>query len=127
MWVRQLPQESATWRSINPEAAVWTIEAHLLALAVDVLQVSNWQRAAKKGAKRPKPLPRPGVKQPATNTRRFGGDGMSLEVAQAKHEQMVAAAQAAIEDAADDQVEMREREDPGVVEHPGAVPNLPEP
>jgi hypothetical protein len=99
VWVRQLPQESATWRSINPEGSVWTLEAHLVALAVDVLQMGNWQRAGKKGARRPKPIPRPGVKA-AKSSKTFGGSGITLEAAQAKHEQMVAAARAAVEDVA---------------------------
>lgn len=74
---------------------MWTLDAHLAALEVDALHVGNWQRAGRKGARRPKPIPRPGVKQ-AKTSRRFGGAGMSLEAARAKHEEMVAAAQAAV-------------------------------
>ena len=85
-----MPQESATWRAIDPEAAAWTLEAHLAALAVDVLQAGNWQRAGKKGARRPKPIPRPGVKA-ARSSRTFGGAGVPLEEMQARHAAMVAA------------------------------------
>jgi hypothetical protein len=91
--VRQLPQESATWRSIDPEAAMWTLDAHLAALQVDAVHVGNWQRAGKKGARRPKPVPRPGVKA-SKSSKTFGGAGMSMEAAQAKHQAMVDAAQA---------------------------------
>lgn len=58
--VRQLPPESATWQSFTgPEP--WGTTEHLLALIVDVLQIANWQRAGDKRAKRPEPLPRPGM------------------------------------------------------------------
>jgi hypothetical protein len=45
----------------------WTLEQHLLALAVDRLAVANWQRSkdGQKGTRRPKPispLARQGVK-----------------------------------------------------------------
>lgn len=72
---------------------MWTLDAHLAALTVDALHAANWQRAGKKGARRPKPIPRPGVKQ-GKSSRTFGGAGVSLEEMQAKHEEMVAAAQA---------------------------------
>ncbi len=34
----------------------WSLEAHLLAVAVDRLGVANWQRQGKKGSPRPKPV-----------------------------------------------------------------------
>lgn len=50
---------------------MWSLEAQLLASAVDELRVANWQRAARKGVKAPKPIPRPGVKGP--DKERIGG------------------------------------------------------
>ncbi len=60
MLVRQLPAESATIRSRIGPSAAWSTAEHLLALIADHLAVANWQRANRKAAKRPKPLPRPG-------------------------------------------------------------------
>lgn len=96
--VRQLPKESATHRSVDPEAAAWTLEAHLLALAVDVANVGNWQRAQKKGASKPKQIPRPGVGKARGKTRKFGGAGMSIDDMRAKHEAMVALAEEVVTD-----------------------------
>lgn len=59
--LRHLPPESATWQAVAGPDAVWSTTDHLLALVVDVLQVANWQRAGDKRAKRPEPLPRPGM------------------------------------------------------------------
>jgi len=56
-----LPQESRTVRAIAGDKAMWSLTDHLLAAGVDALRIANWQRG-KKGAKRPKPIPRPGVK-----------------------------------------------------------------
>jgi hypothetical protein len=69
------------------------LDAHLAAAQVDAVNVGNWQRAGKKGAKRPKPIPRPGVKA-AKATRQFGGAGISMDEMQAKHQAMVDAARA---------------------------------
>jgi hypothetical protein len=53
--------------------STWTTEAHLLAAAVDALQIQIWQQS-KKGTPRPRPIPRPGVVQggQATYGRRRG-------------------------------------------------------
>lgn len=40
----------------------WGPAEYLLALIADELAIANWQRQGKKGAPRPKPLPRPGDK-----------------------------------------------------------------
>lgn len=59
-----LPPDSAVAREMNPEYA-WGVTEHLLATAVDTLRLLVWMQS-KDGAKnrnRPKPLPRPGVKQ----------------------------------------------------------------
>jgi hypothetical protein len=47
-------------RTLDDEAARWTLSDHLLACAVDALRGGNWQRSGGKGTK-PKPLPRPGL------------------------------------------------------------------
>lgn len=57
--IEHLPREAALWREIHGEAATWGPTEHLLAVAVDVLQGANWQRAGKKSAPRPKPIERP--------------------------------------------------------------------
>lgn len=45
---------------------MWSIEAQLLAEAVDTLRSGNWQRMQKKSAPKPKPIPRPWEKTKAT-------------------------------------------------------------
>lgn len=57
--IDQLPRDSATVRKLNPDAE-WTLNAHLLALLVDVANLANWQRMGDKNAERPKPIERPG-------------------------------------------------------------------
>lgn len=52
--------DTATSDAVNGQ--VWSIDAQIMAMAVDVLQIANWQRAGKKTAPRPKPLPRPWLK-----------------------------------------------------------------
>lgn len=67
-----LPQESAlraAWAG-GPEHRVWTLDTYLLATVVDLLQGANYQRAMGKGTK-PKPLPRPDVKNRKTSHQRF--------------------------------------------------------
>lgn len=71
LWVivRQAPAGSAIARSVDPEKAAWAggeVTAHLLAAAVDLLAGGNWQRAGKKNAAKPKPVPRPGEKAKGT-------------------------------------------------------------
>lgn len=53
----------------------WGSTEHLLAAAVDVLRVGNWQRAQNKRAPRPKPIDRPGGQHKGDH--RFGGDAMT--------------------------------------------------
>jgi hypothetical protein len=60
-FVKRAPQDSAVYREMVGEDAVWTLEAQLMALAVDVLNIANFQRGSGKGTK-PKPLERPGVR-----------------------------------------------------------------
>lgn len=76
MRLDDLGSEALTWRDLlvlvrrwqtNPTTALaesvhgvrWTITDQLLALVHDLLNQGNWQRAGKKTAPRPKPLPRP--------------------------------------------------------------------
>ena len=60
--IRWLPADAAYRKFLNPEDAQWTLPEHLLAGIYDTLQGANWQRAGNRHAKRPEPLPRPGVK-----------------------------------------------------------------
>lgn len=57
-----LPREAALVQALSGEAARWSVTDYLLAHAVDTLNVANWQRAQRKGLKRPDPVPRPGDK-----------------------------------------------------------------
>lgn len=58
--VSRLPVGSQLDRDTRGPEATWGNVEHLLAIAVDVLQVANWQRSADKKTPRPVPLPRPG-------------------------------------------------------------------
>jgi hypothetical protein len=77
--VERLPQDSATTRAIQGEDAAWSLADHLMAAAVDALNIANWQRSedGSKGRNRPRPIPRPGVHD---GTTRYGrGNGMTRE------------------------------------------------
>lgn len=69
----QLEPHSALAKELHGE--VWTIEAQLLASIADTLASANWQRAGKKSAPRPKPIPRPWEKAKATA---FGKDAIPI-------------------------------------------------
>lgn len=55
----QKVSDTATCEAVH--GAQWDRQSQLLAAAVDVLAVANWQRAGDKNNPRPKPIPRPGV------------------------------------------------------------------
>jgi hypothetical protein len=76
--LEHLPADSATvaTRAGRRPGETWTRAEYLLAAAVDVLAVANWQRQGKKGAPRPKPLPRPGLE---TGDQHLGGEAMAPE------------------------------------------------
>jgi hypothetical protein len=59
--VASLPPESAFVRSVHGEQAAWGVQEHLLASAVDALNVANWQRSrdGQTGRRAPRPVPRP--------------------------------------------------------------------
>lgn len=61
--LEQLGPESAYVRAVHGDEAMWGLPEHLMALAIDALNVANWQRSADgaKGRNYPKPIPRPGV------------------------------------------------------------------
>lgn len=59
--VRQSPRGSAISRAKNGEEDTWGVLEHLIAGVIDLLAVGNWQRGGDEHAKRPDPLPRPGV------------------------------------------------------------------
>lgn len=70
MLIRHLPAESATRRVLD-ETSPWGLPEQLLAAAVDALQAANWQRQGGKGT-RPKPIPRPGVRDRSSTRHHFG-------------------------------------------------------
>jgi len=58
----QYVRDSAFWNRMDPDGhRLWTPDTYLLAAAVDVLQVANWQRSedGQKGRNKPKPVQRP--------------------------------------------------------------------
>lgn len=58
--IRHLPRDAATKREVAGDVTAWGETEHLLALAIDTLNVANWQRAGDKRNPRPRPVPRPG-------------------------------------------------------------------
>lgn len=60
MLIDGLPADNALARAVDVSAA-WTLDQHLLALAVDALRAANWQRGGDAKAPRPEPIERPGV------------------------------------------------------------------
>lgn len=77
--LRHLPHTSATSQALHGDAVVWTSTDHLLAAAVDALNIANWQRTGKK-QNRPKPIPRPGVED---KTRRTFGTARKMTLDEA--------------------------------------------
>ena len=75
-YCRNAPRASALFRVANAEQAEWGPAEWIAADLVDQLQ---WLRFALsgKGAKKPKPYPRPGVEDETTTT--FGGSHMDLD------------------------------------------------
>lgn len=70
---------SALMREVQPELSAWAsglVLADLLAHAVDLLAGGNWQRAGKKTAPKPKPIPRPGRKAEST---KYGSDPIPVK------------------------------------------------
>lgn len=61
-YIREIPMESALGRSLLGEAADWTASTHLIADAVDLLNIANWQRSGTK-KRAPKPMKRPKPKE----------------------------------------------------------------
>lgn len=62
VYLAGLPRESATAREVGGPDLEWGLTEHLLAFVGDGIQIGNWQRAARKGSKPPKPITRPGVR-----------------------------------------------------------------
>jgi hypothetical protein len=77
--VQQSGPSSALMRALQPERAAWAsgmVLADLLAHAVDLLAGGNWQRAGKKNAPKPKPIPRPGTK---SETTKYGSEPIPVK------------------------------------------------
>ncbi len=80
VFLRHLPQDSATARKINPDNA-WSLDQQLTAAAVDGINFLgaltlyvNGDPKSRGKFKPPEPVDRPGVRRrPAANTIRFGG------------------------------------------------------
>lgn len=92
--LRDIPTEALNWRDLyvmvrqwqaEPGNAfsrsfhgytLWTTGEQLLAHAVDVLAIGNWQRQQKASAQKPKKIPRPWEK--AKDSRRLGSDPIPI-------------------------------------------------
>lgn len=75
IFVRVVQKEPSSALATELHGPAWTIEAQLLAEAVDALNMANWQRAGRRHAPRPKRLPRPWEK-PKTTT--LGADPIPI-------------------------------------------------
>jgi hypothetical protein len=75
-YARTAPRTSALYRVANPEEREWSPSDWLLADVVDQLQFLRYGFAGK-GAKKPKPYPRPGVDDTTETT--LGGSHMELD------------------------------------------------
>lgn len=76
--VEQAPPGSAIHRAVDTEAARWAsgeVVPYVLAHIADLLAAGNWQRAGRKNAPKPKPLPRPGLK---TQNQSFGSEPIPI-------------------------------------------------
>lgn len=76
--IDNLPLDAALWRAGNPDA-MWSLTDLLLAHIADLLAMGNWQRGGDPNARRPTPLPRPGVEAPEGE--HVTGDLMTLDEA----------------------------------------------
>lgn len=76
-YVEHLPPTAALWRAIDPDA-MWAVspDALLLAALVDAVQIGNWQRSGDKHARKPEPIPRPGLRPDSES---YGSDQMTRE------------------------------------------------
>lgn len=54
---------------------MWSIEAQLMAVVADSVAIANWQRAGRKTAPKPKPIPRPWEKPKSQS---FGKDPVKV-------------------------------------------------
>lgn len=61
--VNNAPPGGALHRAQDPKGWAWGADTYMLAGLIDLTAVANWQRAQKKSAPKPKPLPRPGEKK----------------------------------------------------------------
>lgn len=73
MFARHAGPGQSLYHVTNGPDSAWTLEAQIMALVVDVLNVANYQRGGGKG-QRPKPLQRPGVRK--DETQKFGGEAI---------------------------------------------------
>lgn len=74
--VRNSPRTSALARKHLGDDAAWSLTDHLMAGVIDLLTVANWQRGGKKAGPKPKPFPRPGVKD---NRQQFGKGAIPIK------------------------------------------------
>lgn len=75
MLIANLPRDSALARRQSKGDSEWSLTDHLLAYQADLLAMAVWQLGGNSKAPRPKPLPRPGVRQ----GRKLGGGSMPLD------------------------------------------------
>lgn len=66
VFIRHSPAGSAYYASESGEESLWGVQEYLMANLVDLTNVLVWFKTkdGQKGRNRPKPIPRPGMKEP---------------------------------------------------------------
>lgn len=67
VFAKHVQADSKSALATELHGPTWSIEAQLMAMAVDTLGIGNWQRAGRKSAPKPKRIPRPWEKPKVTS------------------------------------------------------------
>lgn len=74
-FVKHLQRDPESALAVELHGPTWSVEAQLLATIADSLAWANWQRAGKKTAPKPTPIPRPWEKPKSTS---LGSDAIPI-------------------------------------------------
>lgn len=66
-FIKYLQTDHTSALSRELHGPTWSVDAQINALIADALAIANWQRAGRKTAPKPKPLPRPWDKPKTTS------------------------------------------------------------
>lgn len=75
VFVKFIQQDHSSALGRELHGPIWSVEAQLMAEAVDAMNMANWQRGGRRSAPKPKPIPRPWLK-PKTTT--LGSDAIPI-------------------------------------------------